>query len=134
MIWRPSPFDTFPCKSIKWLSDGCESPDESTIKVAKTQKRTNVLDLVWRGPVFDGCDFDRVHRCHPLFKDYPQVINARGVEDAFFWFEVEVVVSGKLENVRDGCVMISVTSTGGNSDVVHINTDRSAEEFMFSNN
>jgi hypothetical protein len=29
-----------------------------------------------------------IHVCHPLFNDYPQVINARGVKDAFFWFEV----------------------------------------------
>src|ERR1700761_1771155 len=96
MFWGPEPIDPFSRKGIERFGDGGKSPDKCAIKVAKTQKRTNVLDLVWRGPVFDRRDFNGVHACHPLFKDYPQVIDARGMENAFFRFEVQVVFYSQL--------------------------------------
>ena len=88
MFWAPVPFGVFACEGVEWFGDGCEAFDKSTIKVAKTQKGANVLDSVWCRPVPDRRNFDRVHACHPLFKDYPQVIDTQGVEDALFQLEV----------------------------------------------
>ena len=39
-------------------------------------------------PVFDARNFYQVHASHPLFKDYPQVIDTWGVEDALLQLEV----------------------------------------------
>ena len=56
----------------------------------------NVLDLDRRWPVFDTRNFDWIHVSHPLFKDYPQVIDLGGMEDALLQFEVEIVVGSQL--------------------------------------
>jgi hypothetical protein len=60
----------------------CESSNEGTVKVAKTKERTDVLNFGWYRPIFYACNFNQVHACHPLFNDYPQVINAGGVKGA----------------------------------------------------
>jgi hypothetical protein len=61
----------------------CKSPDKRPVKIAKPEKRAYVLYSSGYRPILDSCDFYGVHACHPLFNDYPQVINAGGVECAF---------------------------------------------------
>src|ERR1700735_1677542 len=92
----PVPLMIFLGKCVERLGDVGKTPDESAIKIAETQKRTNILDFDRRWPVFDACNLDRIHASHPLFKDYPQVIYSRGMENALLWFEVEVVVGSQL--------------------------------------
>ena len=93
---HPVPIMILLGECIEWFGDIGKTSVESPIKIAKTQKGTNVLDLDRRWPVFDTCNFDWIHASHPLFKDYPQVINSGGVEDALLRFEIEVVVGSKL--------------------------------------
>jgi hypothetical protein len=51
----------------------------------------DILNFDWCWPIFNACDFYRVHACHPLFNDYPQLIDTWCVKEAFLWFEVEVM-------------------------------------------
>ena len=97
------------------------------IKVAKSKKRTNVLDLIWLWPVFDSHNFDRVNISHPLFKDYPQVIDTRGVEDAFFRFEIKVVFGGEGEYIAHGGSVIGVGRAHSNGYIVHVKMNRSTQ-------
>jgi hypothetical protein len=62
--------------------------NEWSVKVAKAQKRSDVLNFGGHRPVFDTRNFDRVHAHYPLFKDYPQVIHMWGMESALLWFEI----------------------------------------------
>src|SRR5580692_5307540 len=96
------------------------------VKVAETEERVYIFHCFWCRPVFDARNFDRVHASHPLFKDYPQVIDTRGMEDTFLRFEVEVVIKGDLKNVGDRCnvsgmsVGWSYEGLGGDRYVVHV--------------
>ena len=54
--------------------------DEGAIKIAKAQKWLYIFDLGRRWPLLDARNFDGVYASHPLLKDYPQVIDAIGVE------------------------------------------------------
>ena len=53
------------------------------------------------------------------------------MEEAFLWLEVEVMELGHLENVRDCALMVIKISAGGNTDVVHVDTDSGPKRFMF---
>jgi hypothetical protein len=66
----------------------CKSSNERLIKIAKAQKRSDVLNFGGCGPIFNTCNFYGVHVHYPLFKDYPQLIHMRGMESAFLWFEI----------------------------------------------
>ncbi len=61
----------------------------------------------WCQPVFNAHNFYWVHVCHPLFKDYPQVIHGRCMERALLGFKVEVVVKHNLEycNTMTGIIV-----------------------------
>jgi hypothetical protein len=61
----------------------CKSSNERPVKIAKSKKRLDILNFSWHWPILNSSDFDGVHACHPLFNDYPQVINARDMEGAF---------------------------------------------------
>jgi hypothetical protein len=65
-----------------------ESLNKRTVKIAKPKKRAYILNFGWCGPVFDAHNFYRFHVCHPLFNDYPQVINAGGMKCAFLLWSV----------------------------------------------
>ncbi len=53
------------------------------------------------------------------------------MEEAFFWFEVEVVKLGNFEDILDCASMIVHICTGGDSNVVHVDLDGCAKGFMF---
>jgi len=129
---RPQPVYAFAREGIEWFGDRGKTPDKGAIKIAKAQERANVLNLVWHGPVSDRCNFDRVHTCHPLFKDYPQVIDTRGMENTLFWFEVQVVICCKLQNIGNRGGVISVAGSCGDSYIIHVNADRGSEKFVLS--
>ncbi len=68
-----------------------EAFDEGAIKIEKAHCPLYFGDIFGRWPCVYAHNFYRVHACHPLFKDYPQVIHGGRMEEAFFWFEVEIV-------------------------------------------
>ncbi len=56
------------------------------------------------------------------------------MEKAFFWFEVEVVELCDFEDVMNCVFMICKVCTSGDSDVVHVDSNRSTKRFMFEDN
>ena len=54
------------------------------------------------------------------------------MEDAFFGFEIQVMVGCKLQNVSDGCHVSVHRSASGYSNIIHVDTDCSTKEFMLS--
>src|SRR6266702_2073013 len=111
----------------------CKSLDEGTVEIKKTYGPPYFRDIFGRGPSVDSCHFYRVHACHPLFKDYPQVIHGWRMEEAFFQFEVYVVVFGNLEYVLYCGYMVGHVSTCCDANVVHVYVNRGALEFVFEN-
>src|ERR1700761_2154808 len=132
MFRCPQPVYTFAREGIEWFGNRGESPDESAVEIAKTEERTDVLNFVWRGPVPYGRNFDGVHACHPLFKDYPQVIDTGCVENALFRFEVEIVIGCKLKYVGDSGSMIGIVGAGSYGDIIHVDANRGTKEFVLS--
>src|ERR1700677_1937660 len=100
-----------------------ETANKWSVKIAKTQKGANVLDFGGYGPIFNARNLGGVHACHPLFKDYPQVIDGRGMECALLRFEVEVVILCYCENVFNSINMIWKGSGRSDSYIVHIDSD-----------
>src|ERR1700677_3213302 len=100
-----------------------ETSNERSVKVAKAQKGSDVLDFGGCGPVFDACNFCGVHACYPLFKDYPQVIYGWGMERALFGLEIEVVILCDCENIFNSFDMIFEGSGRSDSDIVHVNSN-----------
>ena len=87
-------------------------------------KRLYILYTLWCWPVSYAHNFHWVHACHPLFKDYPLVINGGSVKDALGQFEVERVVTGNGEDLRDrGHMSWEGGGFRGNGDVIHIYPD-----------
>ena len=122
----------FLCECIEWFGYASETSDKGTIKIAKAQKGADILDLYWHRPVLNTCNFDGVHVSHPLFKDYPQVIYMQGMEDTFFRFEIQVMVSHKLEDIVHCSCMSVDCSAGGYSNIIHIDLNSSTEKLMLS--
>ncbi len=56
------------------------------------------------------------------------------MEEAFLWFKIEVVELHDFENVMDCALVVHEVGVSGNSDVVHVDSDRCSERFMFENN
>ena len=61
---------------------------EYVVKIAEPQEHMDVRDILRFWPLSNTVDFYQVHASHPLFKDYPQVIDAWCMEYTFLWFEV----------------------------------------------
>jgi hypothetical protein len=81
----------------------CESSNKRPVKIAESEERTYVLNFGWCGPIFDSRNFNGVHACHPLFNDYPQVINAgcydyaeKGLDSAVMTMRAESSISHGL--------------------------------------
>ena len=53
------------------------------------------------------------------------------MEKTFLRFEIEVVQLGDFENIMDCALMIGHICTGGDSNVVHIDSNSRAEGFVF---
>ncbi len=98
----------------------CEAFDEGAIKIEKAYCPSYFCDVFGCWPHVYSHNFYRVHACHPLFKDYPQVIHGRCMEEAFFGFEIEVMHEGDLKDVSDCCNMVCHVGTCSNTDIVHI--------------
>ena len=94
----------------------------------------NVLNFFQCWPVFDACNFNQVHASHPLFKDYPQVIDTGDVEKTFLQFEVQIVFSCQGQDVMDSSSVIVVIGVGGCGYIIHVNMYGSTQKFMLSYN
>src|ERR1700677_3397006 len=100
-----------------------ESPNKRSVKIAKPQKGTNFFDFGGVGPVFNARNFGGVHACHPLFKDYPQVIDGRGMERSLFRFEIEVMSLRDRKDIFSGGNVIREGGGRSYGNIVHIDSD-----------
>src|SRR6202453_2034509 len=100
-----------------------KTSNERPVKIAKTQEGANVFDFGGNRPIFNACNFRGVHACHPLFKDYPQVIDRRCMECALLRFEIKVVVLRYCEDIFNSCDVIWERSGRSDSDIVHVNSN-----------
>jgi len=55
------------------------------------------------------------------------------MEEAFLWFEVEIVKLGDFKDVMNRALMIIYVCTGGDPDIVHIDTDSCTKGLMLEN-
>src|ERR1700677_3735342 len=108
-----------------------ESLDKWSVKIAKPQKGADVLDFGGYGPVFNARNFGGVHACHPLFKDYPQVIDGRGMERALFWFEIEVMILHDRKDIFNGGNVIREGGGRSYGNIVHIDSNDGSLEGVF---
>ncbi len=69
------PLVVFACEFVQWSCDKCEVLDEGTVEIEKPKYFSYFCGVFGYWPHVDARDFYRVHLCHPLFKDYPQVIH-----------------------------------------------------------
>ncbi len=56
------------------------------------------------------------------------------MEKTFLRFEIEIMKLGNLEDVVDRMSMVIYVSAGGDSNVIHINSDGGTERFMLEDN
>src|SRR6266702_2468393 len=110
-----------------------EAFNEGSVKIEKAYCPLYFCDVFGCWPRVYACDFYRVHACHPLFKDYPQVIHGRCMECTFLWFEVKVVVECALENGPDRGYMSGHVGACRNADVIHVYSYSGSPEFVFEN-
>src|SRR6266702_722863 len=110
-----------------------KSFDEGAVKVEKAYHSPYFCDVFGCWPPIDSCNFYGVHACHPLFKDYPQVIHGGHMEEALLWFEIEVVLFCNLENVSYCGNVVRHVGTCGNTNIVHVYTNHGASEFVSKN-
>src|SRR6266702_2390543 len=96
--------------------------NKRAVKIEKAYCPLYFGDVFGYWPLVYARNFYWVHACHPLFKDYPQVIHGRRMEGAFLGFKVEVVVECYLENILNGrCVSVHIGSRR-NPNIVHIDS------------
>ena len=107
-----------------------EAFDEGAIEIEKAYCPSYFGDVFGRWPCVYARDFYQVHACHPLFKDYPQVIHRGCMERAFFWFEVEVVIECDLEYVTNCGGMFFHVGACRDANVIHVYSYGSPLKFM----
>src|SRR6266702_1910913 len=101
----------------------CESLHEGAVKVEKAHHFSYFGDICQCGPCVDPHNFYWVHACHPLFKDYPQVIHGWRMEKAFFRFEVEVMFFRHAKNILNGSDMSHHIGSCSDANIIHIDAD-----------
>src|SRR6266702_1914603 len=116
---------------MQWPCDVGEAFNERAVKIEKAYCPSHFCDVFGCWPRVYARDFYWVHACHPLFKDYPQVIHGRRMECAFLRFEVKVMIKGYLEDVLNGRYVSCHISSCCNTNVVHVNSYSGSPEFMF---
>src|SRR6266702_861047 len=127
------PFLIFLCEFVQWFRNERESLDEGAVKVEKSENLPYLHGGFGYRPCVDAHDFCGVHTCHPLFKDYPQVIHGGRMEKTFLWFEVQVVELGDFEDVVYCTLVIVYVCAGGDADIVHVNSDSRPEWLVLEN-
>src|SRR6266702_4438367 len=100
-----------------------ETFDKRAVKIEKAYCPSYFCDIFGCQPSLDSCNFYWVHACHPLFKDYPQVIHGWHMEKAFLWFEVEVMLLCYLKDILYCHYMVLYVSACCNADVIHVYMD-----------
>src|SRR6266702_2417871 len=105
--------------------------NERVVKIEESKNFLDFHDVCWCRPGFNSSTFYWVHACHPLFKDYPQVIHGWCMECALLWFKVQFVVFCDAKNIAHHGNMCFHIGTCCNPDVVHVYADCCALWFMF---
>ena len=100
-----------------------KASDELTVKIAESQERSDILDFGWCWPILNARNFYRVHASHPLFKNYPQVIDTRNMETAFGELDEQVVFGEEVQGVVYCGNMVSECGASTDDDVIHVHTD-----------
>src|SRR6266571_5349301 len=83
----------------------CEAFDKRVVKIEEPYNFLYFCDIFWYWPGVNSysCNFYWVHVCHPLFKDYPQVIHGWCMECALLWFEVQVMFFCNAKDIVHHC-------------------------------
>src|ERR1700677_3570307 len=123
LLLSPLPFSVFACEFVQRSCNVGETSNKWSVKIAKSQKGADVLDFSGYGPIFNARNFGWVHACHPLFKDYPQVIDGRGMEHALLRFEVKVMILRDREDIFNGGNMIREGGGRSYGNIVHIDSN-----------
>jgi len=55
------------------------------------------------------------------------------VEEAFLWFEIEVVKLRNFEDIVNSTLVVIKVGASGDANVIHIDMDSGAEGFVFEN-
>ncbi len=110
-----------------------EAFNERTVKIEKAYCPSYFSNVLGCWPCVYACDFYWVHACHPLFKDYPQVIHGMCMERAFLRFEVQVVIECDLKDVSNCGSMSIYIGMCCNADIVHVYPYGGSSEFVFEN-
>src|SRR6266702_7578965 len=125
------PFLIFSREFVQQPRNKCEAFDEGAIKIEKAEDFSYLRSVFGYRPRVDAGDFCGVHTCHPLFKDYPQVIHGGRVKETFLRLEIEVGQLSDCEDVVDCSLMIGHVCTGSDPNVVHVDSNCRAKGFMF---
>ena len=83
----------------------------------------DVFDFCWGRPGFDTGNFYWVHASHPLFKNYPQVIDARDMKTALGELDKQVMRGKKVQGVMHHCNVVSDGGASTDDDIIHVDTD-----------
>src|SRR6202453_4801842 len=123
LLRSPLPFSVLACEFVQRSCNVGETSNKWSVKIAKTQKGANILDFGGYGPVFYARNFGWVHACHPLFKDYPQVIDGRSMERALFRFEIDVMILRDRKDIFNGGNVIREGGGRSYGNIVHIDSN-----------
>src|SRR6266702_242518 len=127
----PLPFLVFSCEFVQWSSNKCKVFDEWAIKIEESERFSYVCYILRYWPCVNASNFCRFHACHPLFKDYPQVIHGRRVKETFLRFEVEVVELCHFEDVMNSAMVVVEVGAGGNANIIHVHPNCRSKRFVF---
>src|SRR6266702_5968572 len=105
---------------MQWPCNVCKVFDEWAIKIVEPYKFLYFHDVFRYWPSVNSSNFYWVHACHPLFKDYPQVIHRWHMERALLWFEVQVMFFCDTKDILHHCYMICHVSPCCDTNIVQI--------------
>src|SRR6266702_5725421 len=97
-----------------------EAFDERAVKIEKAYCPSYFGDVFGCWPCGYASNFYLVHTCHPLLKDYPQVIHRWNMERALLWFEVQVMFFCDTKDILHHCYMICHVSPCCDTNIVQI--------------
>ena len=78
--------------------------DKTAIEVAETKERLKVFEFLRDRPLGDTWNFGQVHFDMSFGDDDTKIFNGGFIEEAFFGFEVEVVLGKVGEDIMCECI------------------------------
>src|SRR6266702_406033 len=116
---------------MQWACNMCEAFDEWAVKIKESYYFPHFHDVFGCWPCVNSHNFYWVHACHPLFKNYPQVIYGWCMECAFLWFEIQVMFLHNVKDITHHSHMILLICSCGDPNVIHIHVNHHSQWFMF---